>query len=142
MPSLGNIPSLRKIPSLGNAFFEENSNLRNAVSHGTTCCSSPPLVTCIQVLVFLYSVFHWRNHQQKRFCRVVTPIAIAPIAVRLIALTPIAATSMSFCSYVYVVTPIFHRIVNRSGRSFVLFVRSEGNTHVALAWKFRSQRWP
>lgn len=70
------------IPTLRNAVLEENPNLRNAVSHGTMCCSSPPLVTCLQVLVFLYSVFHWRNHQQKRFCRVVTPIAVTPIAVR------------------------------------------------------------
>ena len=72
----------------------------------------------------------------------VTPIIVASIAVRLIVLIPIVVTSMSFCGYVYVVTPIFHRIVNRSGRSFALFVRSEGNTHVALAWKFRSQKWP
>lgn len=136
MPSLGNIPSLR------NAFFEENSNLRNAVSHGTTCCSSPPLVTCLQVLVFLYSVFHWRNHQQKRFCSVVTPIIVALIAVRLIVLIPIVVTSMSFCGYVYVVTPIFHRIVNRSGRSFALFVRSEGNVLGAHCVVIRLQRWP
>ena len=64
----------------------------------------------------------------------VTPIIVALIAVRLVALRPNLATSI-------VVMPTSLRIVNRNGRSFALFVRSEDNIRVALAWKFHSQRW-
>ncbi|GEM_PF-3217421 len=70
----------------------------------------------------LYSMFHWRNHQQERFCSVITPIVVASIAVRLI-----------------VITLFFHRIVNRNGRSFAPGVRSVGNILVALALRFRRQ---
>ena len=71
----------------------------------------------------LYSMFHWRNHQQERFCSVITPIVVASIAVRLI-----------------VITPFFHRIVNRNGRSFAPGDCSVGNILVALVWRFRPQR--
>ena len=62
----------------------------------------------------------------------VTPIIVALIAVRLVALRPNLATSI-------VVMPTSLRIESKIGRSFALFVRSEGNIHVALVWKFHRQ---
>lgn len=84
------------------------------VAHLPTCDLPPS--ACVFIL------FHWRNHQQERFCSVITPIVVASIAVRLI-----------------VITLFFHRIVNRNGRSFAPGVRSVGNILVALALRFRRQ---